>query len=482
MRAFEIIIESSGGLARRWIEKQTGKDIFFLDSNKTKWDLEDVQFFPADPDLAYLTDETGTAQSKLKLDLDQYLKSKSLNTIKTFGEKSANAKSLASIVVIVSDGKNRIAYNRQVSKKKTTGPNPILWDNTEFQTNTGLTVQTPQMKKAGIKIEPADLLIPNSKYKVRQLVDTVTKNLNNANLPEELKIGIPQILQNVVQGKTTAVPKTKEHEPVIQIKFGEIAAPIALTTGNLVTGSYSQADEKLCGPLGGSWRTATAISFPDKGETLVDSYVHLPGGQIGVSSKAGDTGAKPSVKSIIETLDQKPESFSPEFINENQNLIENLRIVYSETSIDGIQKLARKFKIIDDTDLKYIESIYSKGKVDPVGITENLKNLLSKSSYQKVEKEHPEYQLGYHILAVLARYVADNFNQDRPAITEFFKAVLNNSNMVQIKARTATQGDGVAFSAFEVIWPPVFGGSIVTYAGHFTSRTRPTRKLSFEFK
>ena len=482
MRAFEIITESTGGIARRFLEKQSGKDIHFLDAQQKRWDLEDVVFFPADPDLKYESDETATAMQKMQADLDQYLGSNNLTVTKIFGEKSTNTKSVAAMVVVVTDGTKKSAYVRQVKNKQTVGSNAIKWENTEFRDNTGLTVQTPQMKKAGVPIEPADYVVPLTKYSTDQLIDTVINKIESQPLPEELKNGIPLLLQNVIAGKIQAAPNTKQHEPVIQVKLGEIAAPLALTAGKLVSGAYATSNEQLLKPLGGSWTSASGISFPDKGEELVDSYIHLPGGEIGISSKSGKGGAKPSIKSIVDTLTEKSDSFTTDFLNSHNDIIEDLKVLYEQSAISGVMTLAAKKEIINKEDINYISSVYGKGNVNPSGMTDNLRNLLASSSYQKVDKDNPEYQLGYHILAVIAREVANSFNRDKNRITEFFKAVLNKANMVQVLAKTVTQGDGVAYRTFEVIWPAVFDGAIQTTGTHYTSRTRPTRKISFEFK
>ena len=137
---------------------------------------------------------------------------------------------------------------------------------------------------------------------------------------------------------------------------------------------------------------------------------------------------------------------------------------------------------MDSADISYIKSIYSKGPVDPANTPENLNQLIKTSSYQRLDRNHPEYQLGYHILAVLAQAVAAHFNKDRARITNFFKAILNKANMVQVLTKTASKGDALRYSQFNVIWPPVFQGNILVNAGHYTSRTRPSRKISFEFR
>jgi hypothetical protein len=481
MRAFEILTESTGGIARRWLEKQSGKDIHFLDNQGTRWDLEDVSFWPKDPELAYETNEQDTAGEQLKTALDPYLKEQALASTKVFGEKSPNAKSVAAMVVVVSDGSKKVGYILQTNKKASVGNNPIKWENTKFLTDTGLTVQTAQMKKAVVPLEPSDFFNPRSEYSIEQVVSTVAGNLNKASFPQALQDGIPKLLDNIITGDAGFVPNLLDHAPVIQVKLSEIASPIALITGNLVSGAYQQSNKELLEPLGGTWSSASGISFADRGEELVDSFIHLPGGKVGISTKAG-TGAKPSVKSIIETLEAKKDQFEPAFLTDHADIIEDLKIIYSGSAIDSIFELAVKHQLVDSAGISYIKSIYSKGPVDPSNTPDNLNQLIKTSSYQRLDRNHPEYQLGYHILAVLAQAVAAHFNKDRNRITNFFKAILNKANMVQVLTKTASKGDALRYSQFNVIWPPVFQGNILVNAGHYTSRTRPSRKISFEFR
>ena len=481
MRAFEIISEATGGIARRWLEKQTGKDIHFLDKEGKRWDLEDVSFWPKDPDLSYVTDEQGTAVEKLEAEIDPYLEEQNLQSTKVFGEKSPNAKSVAAMIVVVTDGSTKVGYILQTNKKSAVGNNPIKWENTKFLSDTGLTVQTAQMKKAVIPLEPADFFNPRAEYSVDQVVSTISTSMGKASFPTPLQEGIPKLIENVAMGKDEFVQGLAEHAPVIQVKLSEVASPIALISGNFVSGAYQQANNELLRPLGGTWNTVSAISFATKGEELIDSFVHLPNGKVGISTKAG-TGAKPSVKSIAETLELKKDEFESAFLNDHADIIDDLKTIYSNSAIDSVFDLALQHQLVDEADISYIKSVYSKGPADVSQVPDNLKQLMRSSSYQKLDRNHPEYQLGYHLLAVLAQAVATELNKDRVRITNFFKAVLNKANMVQVLTKTSTKGDALKYSQFNVIWPPVFQGNIQVYAGHYTSRTRPTRKISFEFK
>jgi len=482
MRFRELVTEATGGLARRWLEKQQGKDIHFLDNTGNRWELDNVSFWPQDPDLFYKTDDTGSAWDKMADEVDGFLDTKRLSSIIEVNQKSQSAAKIAVIVVIVSSKNKRVAYVRYVDHKQGVGSNPITWTNTAFLASTGLTMQSAQMKKAMIPIDPSDIVRPGANYNVGNLISTVTSKVKTMEIADELKVGIPKLLTNVRDGKLNGVPGLVEHKPVIEIKLGEIAAPIALISGNFLTGSYREANSQLLAPMGGNWQNASGISFPPKAEMLIDSYLHFPKGIVGISSKDAKGGAKPSVKIIADTIRDKRNEFKPKFFQEYNDIITNINILNEESAIDGVLTIAKNLRIVDNNDLTYIRSIYGKGNISNKNMTPRLKGLINKTSYQKIDYNHPEYQLGFHILAVLAREVANNFNKDSAKITTFFKTVLNKSNLIQVLARTRKIGDGLAFDQFDVIWPPVFTGSIIVDAGSYTSRTRPSRKIAFGFK
>jgi hypothetical protein len=111
----------------------------------------------------------------------------------------------------------------------------------------------------------------------------------------------------------------------------------------------------------------------------------------------------------------------------------------------------------------------------------NWKTLLAAVPYQP-DDTHPEYQLGFHLLAVAAKWVSNHLNEDSGKITDFFKEVLNKSSLVQVYAKTkADKEGGLFYSQFNVVWPPVFEGIIQVDADSYTARTKPSRKVSFSF-
>lgn len=404
MRFREFISEATGGLARRWLEKQQGKDTFFLDPKGNRWDLEDVSFWPADPELSYQTDDTGNAVDKMNDEINAYLAKKNLKTVKVISPKNATAKQAAAIAVIVSHGNERIAYVRHVDHKHSTGPNPITWTNSAFQASTGLALQSAQMKKAAVPLDPADVITPGSVYGVDNLISAVSNKMMNANVSDSLKKGAGVLLSNVKEGKKDLVPGLAEHKAVIEIKLGEIAAPIALMTGHFTSGAYDQANRELITPMGGNWQSAKGISFPNKAELLIDSYLHFPNGLVGISSKDASGGAKPSVRTIVETLDQKKDEFDPKFLRKNGMIIEVLKELDNKSAIEGVlnasQWLEHTADAISPEDIKWFRSIYGKGNVPLDSAPDSVKQFIKASRYQRIDYNHPEYQLGYHVLTI----------------------------------------------------------------------------------
>jgi hypothetical protein len=107
------------------------------------------------------------------------------------------------------------------------------------------------------------------------------------------------------------------------------------------------------------------------------------------------------------------------------------------------------------------------------------------------DNTRPDYRIGWHLLAAVAAGSADAINKTYK-IDAFFKAVLERSNMIQVKttlkkaaAKNAEGQDtnGAYFSNFQVIYPPVFTGTIRLDAGSNYYATRvPVGKMGFGIK
>jgi hypothetical protein len=57
--------------------------------------------------------------------------------------------------------------------------------------------------------------------------------------------------------------------------------------------------------------------------------------------------------------------------------------------------------------------------------------------------------------------------------------MLSRANLIQVNQFTERKDDGVAFSRFDVIWPPNFTGKIKFSASDFQSNKKSTSRLAF---
>ena len=147
-------------------------------------------------------------------------------------------------------------------------------------------------------------------------------------------------------------------------------------------------------------------------------------------------------------------------------------------------KAGKLYKFVSDRDIKIINYLVKSFDNDPKSLTTNLKKLAK--SYPKKENvestiNHPNYNLGRRLLASLARKVASHLNSLDP--TDLFRAVLVQSSMMQVYAKTQKKGDALAFVVFQVVFPATFTGTIVFDATkNYFSTDRPKGRIAFKLK
>ena len=550
------IYESTGGLARRWIEVQAGQDIPFVHTGtKEEFRMVGLVILPQDPSLRYEDESIEVADDPDVDPLKTMVKPTTKPTVgkvappttkptvgkvapiepdeepkdqpdtvpagiakpiaptraireakqqvipgselldraiqdvvdgmnpppedlRVFGPDNSRA----AIVVIMEDETGAMyVYARKSKAKRSTGPNGLFWQTKEFADLTGLWAQTAQMKKAAIPIEPTDFVSANKLYGINELVPAVASSLkNNSTIPAVMQTGLPLLLNNVLRGSTTPVPGLAEFQPAIEVKLSELAVPLALSSGNFVGGDYATVNRGLLAPMGTGWGEITGVSFPPKAEKLIDATVYFDENKIDISVKDGKGGARPSTKTIAETLERI--NFGSAFKKRYEQEISRVLALDAESAIEAPISMALKMKLLTNQDVNDLRKIYGNGKaMDPKKLSPTWKKLIGSVPYYP-DTTHPEYQQGYHLLAVIAKAVVAKMNENSAKTTEFFKAVLNQSSLVQVNAKTkADKAGGLAYTNFNVTWPPVFEGAIEVDADSYTARTRPSRKISFSF-
>jgi hypothetical protein len=504
MRAFEfLLVEAHGGMWDRMLEKKSGASIQFLNGNQT-YELVDVAVFPQDQRLKYESDTENPetpATDSMKLDMDQYLQQQGAAVQKYIGAKKNSG---AAMVVIIGDQNQKIAFVKFFKEKKSVHP-PIYWQTSVFTQDTGWSQtgkgKSATAKAAEVRISPYDFVKPG-RYQITALPELIAQNLNTRpdTYPQNLKVGLPALIDDLIKN-TGPVPNLEQYADQVEVVFGESAAPIALSLNKRVSGSYRDAEQNLLGPLGLTWSDFTEVSFGAFGEKIGDSFLYSGETKIIISSKNKTGGAPASLTGAMETIDKYPEEFGPgtKFYKKYSPILSTFEVLHKNQAIPGVLAACVLQQIITEEEKDFIVSIYGKG----TGTEQDLRNYpnlmtvyLAKQflgrqqinkagnvviAKQGVDLSNAKFQMGYHLLGNCAKLLKIKLNSDSALMTDFFKAVLNKAQMVQVYTDTERSSKGIKFKDFNVVWPPTFTGSIVIESDHYTSNAKPSKKISFVF-
>lgn len=475
------------GLAARERIAQDGSGALYANDSGDEIELYDIVYFPPEGG-RYENDKKGEVEVPVKgrdkcvAAVQEWLDE---SNIAPENFEMVNAPGMAAAVSIwkKNDG-SYVAYGRYANAIRP-GALGISWSNTQFANETGYKAQSAVSQSENLPLKPSDLFT-NEPMTVPQLLTIVNKELPE-DLPEELKVAVPALLNAVARGEETYVPDSAQYRSIIEKYVGEYAAAIACITGNFIVGSYDDVEEKVLAPQGADWNDMTLMQFPTSvTAALVDSYILNEEGtaRVAISSKARGGGASASLASVARILDEKAETFDDDFLKTNQDLIHGINLLAKNTAVDGVYKTGKLYGFVNDDDIKIIQYMIKSFDKDEKNLTTNLTKIAR--SYPNKENVqatlmHPNYNLGYRLLAGLARKVTDHLNSLNP--TELFRAVLAQSSMCQVYAKTQKKGDALAFTEFKVVFPAVFQGTIVFDAtNNYFSTDRPKGRVSFKLK
>mgnify|MGYP000960351115 CR=1 FL=1 len=475
------------GIAAREKAVDGGHGAVFVNDRGEKIELQDIIYFPPEGG-RYEDDAKGSVEDPVKgrdktqeAIVDWFSQS---HLIDANDFKMVNAPSKAAAITIWKrdDGKH-VAFGRYTTNVKP-GALGINWTNSQFQRETGYASDDVSTKSEKISLKPSDLFT-SEPMTIEELIEKVQDM--PADVPEELKKIVPALLMAVANGEQTFIPGAAEHRAVIEKYVGEYAAAIAILTGNFTSGAYRDAEEKLLTPKGLVWSDMDLAQFPTSTtEALVDSYV-LDDDQtarVAISSKTGGGGggAAASLLSVAKILDTA--QFKPAFIKKNEEVITGIKILAENSAKEGVYKLGKLFGFVSDKDIKIIEHFGKTFNKDETLLTTNLKKLVrTYPNPENVERTimHPNYNLGYRLLAALARKVATKLNSQNP--TRVFSEVLAKSPVIQVYAKTQKRGDALSFIDFNVVYPATFSGEILFDAeSNFFSTQPPKGRMTFKMK
>lgn len=508
MRFREFIKESEGGMLRRAEESQRGQPVAFKNQAGNILTIENAKVFPESTDKVDNPDE-------LHEQIIEYTKKEGVleNDVQALSQAaglSAADKAGAALVMVFKnqDSNKKIAWVAYKNAKKP-GAYPIFLQTKLFSDLTGyrqLGKSGANQKLSGIQeraitnLKPGSILPANTYIPVDGIPSQVSAFLDRRkDLDAEIKKQVVRLLNNVKQGETSPVENAGTYAKSYEIDLGETAAPIALATNNLLTGDWQQAEQGM----DVSFDKAEAVLFPDDpAEKLYDSYLIIDKkNKIRISSKDKSGGAKASVSGVLNDISKFPERYEglfdsstnpgfSELLDIIKNIVQpNMSIVADSKrwnrngSIASTLQLGIKMNVVTDTQAASILNIIDSDKqVLSDRQLGDLKNILAYK--QTRDKNRSDYRIGWHLLAAVATEVANRVNE-KYETDRFFKAILERSNMLQIKTTLKTEPnqeseDSAYFSNFEVIYPPVFTGTIKLDAGsNFMATRKPIGKMGF---
>lgn len=518
----QMLTEGTRGVIGAVEDNQAGKANSLQFTDGTKFEPTKYWMFPEDVNKRQYQDETITTpvpgpdnadpetpgNDKMLSADDQFEEDLKLaglnpNSIVDCSPKPRE-KNFAALVIEVETDKGSIFLLKYYREK--TVNNYLFWKMGDFVTQVqakGFAIE--QVRKAGSQaIHPIVRLYPNrcgittGQMPLQNVAAILRsgKGGDTEQFPPEQREIVADFCENLGQ----PVPCTKDYDRNYEVQAGEIVAPHALQANQLVVGNYLKAEQELLDMLkpGLKWTNMINVDFPaDEAEELIDSYlISADGIRVGISSKDGGGGAKASAVSIANTLEEnrdRIEKMHPNFLKDPKNKVyfEYMDIIKEPGVKNQIYKLAAATDIINTTERDKLIQLLAKGGPD-LNNDQLIRDIVGDNLYAKVmdpanykprDLNSTRYRVLYHFSAGLAKLTAAKMNEDVESLDRFFRTILESSNMVQVKAKFKMQGDDKgSFTQFNVIYPPVFDGTIRFHPFKKTAATHEPAAFAFEIK
>jgi hypothetical protein len=484
-----ILNEAAGGMSKRWLESQQ-YPIYFLDAEGNRYTIDNLLLFPSQSPSAPI-EELGTELENAITQLG-------------FGPQDIHfvnrmpAKTGAGVLIVMKNQNGNLFPYFKFAGKREMDNLGIHWSPADFERETGLAWEQTRVSGSGknrkeevisrIELKPKASVPTNTDMAISAVPGQSGQMLAaNEKVGPELAAKLQELLQNTLAGSDQPVAGLEPYDRDIKVDYGEVATPLGLVAGKFVGGSFAKVESELLAPLGVSWKNAAMVMYPEAGnEPLYDSLIMWPNGEkLRISNKAEGKGGAASTTSILEIIDKYPERFDQQDMDmlapdgKYGDFVTALRTIAGSKSFEGPVKLAEQFGYINSKDASNaLENLANKTN-DINLLTPRLQEIVNDTSIFNAQKSKPDYKVCYHAIASLARLVVKHLNADIGLTTEFFKFMLSRANLVQVNQFTTRKDGGVAFSKFDVIWPPTFTGKIKFSASDFQSNKKCSQRLAF---
>lgn len=352
-----------------------------------------------------------------------------------------------------------------------------LWKNNELPGGWQLN-KAVSLKGAYYRLKPVDLFPPESTFETpADCVESLAANPKN-------NPAVPKILpgmQQLVGGELPTFNNVGDMVTAIRDDLGETIGPIALIQGMITSSGAEAARRDILGAKGSF--AGSAINFPaTKNNGLVDSYLLHPLGQeIGISSK-GEKGASASSKNIADGVAVAREKGMTKLLDQYAPQVDIINEVAALSSLDFPLVYGSRMGLINDEQINIIRDLVKKGAKDlkQVPMSPEDRKTLQGIMGRYNPKPNPRYNVGYHIVASLARDVAADINKD-PKFGEACLKFLNISPIIQLHLLGKQSGDNYTVTGFSSKYPPDFRGTVGLDATKVYSATGIIGRISFSY-
>jgi len=515
----KMLVEGTRGIIGAVEDNQAGREnkLQYIDGKK----FEPIKFwmFPEDPNKAQYEDEViktptpgpdnadpetpgndkaVSADDQFQADLKQA--GLNPNNIIDCSPTTRKAKFAALVIEVETDSGSIFLLRYYPSKSN----NYLFWKMGDFVTHVnakGIAIEqvkgaTSQAIHPNVRFYPNRCGITTGQMPLQNVVSILRSGQGGdlAQFPADQRAIVADFCENL--GKP--VPCTKQYDRNYEVQAGEIVAPHALQANQLVVGNYLEAEQELLDMLkpGLKWSDMINVDFPaDEAEELIDSYlISADGIRVGISSKDSGGGAKASAVSISNTLEENRDrivKMHPNFLKSNVNAqyFRFLDIIKEPGVKNQIYKLAAEVKLITTSERDKLIALLAKGGVDlnnaqliiDIVGDKFYATCMDPATYKPRDTSSTRYRVLYHFSSGLAKLTAAKMNEDVESLDRFFRTILESSNMVQVKAKFKMQGeDQGMFTQFNVIYPPVFDGTIRFHPFKKTAATHEPAAFAFE--
>jgi hypothetical protein len=302
-------------------------------------------------------------------------------------------------------------------------------------------------EQESIPIKPSDL-VPDENYRsATELAQQIKAGSNDlGELGEVMEMAVDQALA----GTNQPIPGGDKYYNVLQKYGGEYLGPIALMSKpNSVTGDTA----KMMQQFGLNNFAGSRVMFPqDTAMELIDSVIMTQDGRsIQISSKISTSGGAAS--SLSGVYKQMTPEIEQRF-SEGTNII---KLLATESSVNGPLKVARMLNIIDDSDIQAMANLDKRTQNIGDLQSERLQQMTQQQGVANGTQERPDYRVFWHTLTAVMNAVIPIVNANEQFKNAMLE-VLNNNEYVQLVTKAVKQGDAVSMQYYTK-FPAVFKGA-----------------------